>query len=76
MIAKICKILSSLLSLLPDSWVQGVVNDLEQADSFLGFLNFFIPFDICAPIFQVWLVSMAAYLVYQVASDKLWKLLV
>lgn len=74
-IGKICEILASLLSLLPDSFVQGIVDDLESVDTFLGFLNFFIPFDICAAIFQAWLLAMTAYLVYNVLSDKLWRLL-
>lgn len=75
MIGLICKALSSLLSILPNSWVQDVVNKLDRMDAFLGFLNFFIPFDVCAGIFQIWLGALVAFLLYTVAADKLWKLL-
>lgn len=73
MIAALCNFLTSVLNLLPDSWVHGVVADLEQVDSFLGVLNFFIPFDACTIIFSIWCVSMVAYFGYSLISTKVFK---
>ncbi|MCB5712131.1 hypothetical protein [Lactonifactor longoviformis] len=58
----IFNILSALVDLLPVSpfiVMCAKIDDIE----FLGFLNYFIPFDNCLSLLEIWLVSVGIYLV-------------
>lgn len=74
--AGIARILVNLLDILPDSFVQSAIDSLDRVDSFMGFLNFFIPFDLCVVIFQTWSIGMVAYFGYSIFSSKLFKFMV
>lgn len=60
---------SSIYDLLPDSPFQtffegklGILNDM------LGWLNWFIPFDLCFKITEIWVVAIAAYYLFNIVK--------
>lgn len=61
--------LSSIYDLLPDSPFQiffadklGILNDM------LGWLNWFIPFDMCFKITEIWVTAIAAYYLFNIVK--------
>ncbi|MSA03716.1 hypothetical protein GKG47_20135 [Lactonifactor sp. BIOML-A3] len=56
----VIKILQAIIMLLPLSPFQKMTDAIESFD-FLGFLNYFIPFDVCLTMLEVWLAAVAIY---------------
>lgn len=56
----VIKILQAIIKLLPLSPFIKMAESIEDFD-FLGFLNYFIPFDVCLTMLGVWLASVAIY---------------
>lgn len=54
----------ALYSILPNSPIQTALSDMEMGADILGWLNWFIPFDIARNITLVWLSCILAYYVY------------
>lgn len=61
--------LSSIYDLLPDSPIQtffegklGILGDM------LGWLNWFIPFDLCFKITEIWVTAIAAYYLFNIVK--------
>lgn len=54
------KILFSFFSLFPDSPF-GVYSEFIDRYDILKFLNYFVPFDICAEILSVWIAALTLF---------------
>lgn len=74
MMDKIALFLLGLLNILPNSPFKHMADSIEGLD-YLGFLNWFIPFDVCLIMLETWLISMAAYLIYKLIRDRIHKIL-
>lgn len=74
MLGIIVSILVSIVSILPASPFILITSQIEEIE-FLGFLNWFIPFDICCVMLEAWGIAMAAYLIYKVIRENLDKIL-
>lgn len=70
-------ILVSLLLLLPESPVQGWLEEYVNVGefTFLNYLNWFIPFDIISKIMGVWVGYILLYRLYRMVKQKFSKLL-
>lgn len=56
-------LLTGLLNVLPTSPFVILLGKIGEIDM-LGFLNWFIPFDVCCVMLEAWGLSMAAFLTY------------
>lgn len=54
---------NNLYSLLPDSPFQALFSDFNF-DQYKGWINFFIPFDLCFKFTELWLAGIAAYYLF------------
>lgn len=54
---------NGLYSLLPDSPFQVLFSDFNF-DQYKGWINFFIPFDLCFKFTELWLAGIAAYYLF------------
>lgn len=70
MIKNIAYVLMSLLNILPNSPFITMTNTLEKYE-FLGMLNWFIPFDVCASFMAIWCLCMVSYIGYEVVKDRI-----
>lgn len=61
-------------NLLPDSPFQTFFSDFDF--DFLNWLNWFIPFDICFKITQVWVTAVAAYYLFTVVKKVVFDLII
>lgn len=57
-------IIMAVFSLLPDSPFQDMVDGIAYDKDFIPFLNWYIPFDICATMTLAWLVCLLVYYGY------------
>lgn len=60
-------LLIALYAILPTSPIQKAFAEMEMSVDFLGWLNWFIPFDIARTITLAWLSCILAYYVYNMA---------
>lgn len=67
-------ILTSLISILPASPFISVLASLDKVDA-LGFLNWFIPFDVCCFILEAWGIAMGVYLAYKTLRQNIEKII-
>lgn len=58
-----------LLSILPDSPFGVYFEDAEF--TYYEYLNWFLPFDICAEIFKTWLACVAIYFLWIIVLKKI-----
>ena len=59
--------LSRIYDLLPDSPFQTLFDGkLGVLNGMLGWLNWFIPFDLCFKITEIWVVAIAAYYLFNI----------
>lgn len=57
--------LTKIFDLLPSSPFQAFFADKSEVlGDMLGWLNWFIPFDLCFKITELWVVAIAAYYLY------------
>lgn len=56
--------LSKIYDVLPDSPFQTFFGSVDF--DFLGWLNWFIPFDLCFKITEAWVSAIAAYYLYSI----------
>lgn len=69
------KLLQGLSNVLPDSFVQSTLNGLDKADLALGYLNFFIPFDIALKMLLAWIPLMMLFYTFSNLRNAIFKLL-
>lgn len=69
MIKAIVQLLTGLINFLPASPFSAMLQGLEFP--YLGYVNWFIPFDIFLKLIGGWLTCMALYYVYQTIRSKL-----
>lgn len=65
LISCIGKILNVIFSILPPSPFN--IIDNSPIAEYLGYINYFVPFDEAINILQVWIVAVGIYYIYQVA---------
>lgn len=53
-----------LVDLLPDSPFQSI--EMSVFDSYLGYINYFVPIDFMISTFLLWLSSISVYYIYSV----------
>lgn len=69
MIKFLSRLFTGIISLLPDSPFQSALSGELYRLEFLPYLNWFVPFDSCLKITQVWLVAVALYYTYDIVMD-------
>ena len=57
-------IVTAIFSLLPDSPFQDMVDNVMVDMDFLPFLNWYVPFDICADMTLAWLACILSYYLF------------
>lgn len=60
----LAKFVLGILDFLPNSPFGELIEQLGSFD-FLPFINWFIPFDFCLTVLNVWLLCVAVYYAYQ-----------
>lgn len=66
MIALLSALFMAVINLLPSSPFQTNVDGILYKLDFLPYLNWFVPFDNCLKIIQIWLPCIVAYYLYDV----------
>lgn len=62
----------SLLNILPNSPFELVLNyDDSTIREMLGFINYFIPFDVCSELLLIWISCVTAWYVYNFVKGTL-----
>ena len=61
-------------NILPDSPFQTLFTDVDF--DFLHWLNWFIPFDICFKITELWVAAIAAYYLFAVIKKVVFDLII
>lgn len=61
MLKLISLLLIALYTILPTSPIQAAFADMDMDAQFLGWLNWFIPFDLASKITTAWLICIVAY---------------
>lgn len=57
-------ILTTIFSVLPPS--PFTIVDNSPLKPYLGYINYFVPFDECINLLQLWLVAIGSYYLYQI----------
>lgn len=73
MIDIIKSLLEKIYNILPDSPFQTFFESVNF--DFVGWLNWFIPFDICFKITELWVTAIAGYYLYSVARKVVFDLI-
>ena len=68
MIKLLSALFMALINILPDSPFQTTLNGEIYKLDFLPYLNWFVPFDNCLKITQIWIVAISAYYLYDSVS--------
>lgn len=77
MIDIISAFFEKIYDLLPDSPFQTFFADnLEPLSEILGWINWFIPFDICFKLTEVWVTGIAAYYLFQLIRKIVFDLII
>lgn len=74
MISIIFDIIEVVLSILPASPFQALIPIMYDSD-ILGFLNWFLPFDTCLAIMQVWLTAIITFYAYRFGGNYVTQIL-
>lgn len=61
MLKLISVLLIALYAILPTSPIQAAFSEMQMDGQFLGWLNWFIPFDLASKITVTWLLCIVAY---------------
>ena len=69
------KLIHGLSNVLPDSFVQSTLNGLDEVDLALGYLNFFIPFDVALKMLLAWIPLMMLFYTFSSLRNAIFKLL-
>ena len=69
-------LLMAVINLLPNSPFQTTLNGEIYKLDFLPYLNWFVPFDNCLKITQIWIVAVSAYYLYDIVSGVVNKLII
>ncbi|MDE7324129.1 MAG: hypothetical protein K2N73_15730 [Lachnospiraceae bacterium] len=69
MIKLLSALLLAVVSILPNSPFQTTLDGEIYKLDFLPYLNWFIPFDNCLKITQLWLAAITLYYVYDIVMD-------
>lgn len=64
-----------IYSLLPDSPFQSMFSDFNF-DQYKGWINFFIPFDLCFKFTELWLAGIAAYYLFFLVKKIVFDLII
>lgn len=56
----ICNLLIAIINFLPNSPFEALLKQVEDME-YLGFVNYFIPFDFCVIALNSWLVCVGVY---------------
>lgn len=76
MIEVLKSFLSGLYNMLPDSPFQTIFSNEMYHFDFLHWLNWFIPFDICFKITEIWVTSIAAYYLFVIIKKVVFDLII
>lgn len=68
--------LLAIINLLPSSPFQTNLDGTIEKLDFLPYLNWFIPFDNCVKILNLWLISIIAYYIYSFVKQPLKELFI
>lgn len=74
MIDIIKSFLEKIYNVLPDSPFQSFFSEVDF--DFIGWLNWFIPFDICFKITEVWVTAIAAYYLFSIVKKVVFDLII
>lgn len=74
MIDIIKSFLEKIYNVLPDSPFQSFFAGIDFG--FIGWLNWFIPFDICFKITEAWVTAIAAYYLFSVIKKVVFDLII
>lgn len=74
MVKIIQSFLEKIYGLLPDSPFQAFFDSLDL--DFVHWLNWFIPFDICFKITEVWVAAIAAYYLFTIVKKIVFDLII
>lgn len=67
-------LLSKIYQVLPDSPFQSLWSDINF--DFLPWLNWFIPFDLCFKITEIWVTAIAAYYLFSIIKKVVFDLII
>lgn len=68
---------SKIYDLLPDSPFQAFFTDkIDILGDMLGWLNWFIPFDLCFKITEIWVAGIAAYYLFIIIKKLVFDLII
>lgn len=66
-----------IYDLLPDSPFQAFFTDrLEPLRDILGWINWFVPFDLCFKLTEIWVVCIAAYYLFMLIKKIVFDLII
>lgn len=67
-------LLDKIYQILPDSPFQSLWSDVDF--DFLHWLNWFIPFDLCFKITEIWVAAIAAYYLFSIIKKVVFDLII
>ena len=74
MIQKIADFLAALISILPDDPIlKGFEKYFDSISMYIGYINYFIPFDGMLSVLDVWAAGLFLYFVYVTNKDLIMK---
>lgn len=76
MISLVKLIVIAIFEILPDSPFREMFDELMINFDFLPFLNWFLPFDICANMMLTWLDCILVYYLFVLVKKVVWDLIV
>lgn len=68
-------VISAIFEILPDSPFRAMFDELMIEFDFLPFLNWFLPFDICANMMLAWLDCILIYYFFVMVKKIVWDLI-
>lgn len=68
-------VISAIFEILPDSPFKAMFDELMIEFDFLPFLNWFLPFDICANMMLAWLDCILIYYFFVMVKKIVWDLI-
>lgn len=74
MIASILKIMTKLISILPDDpLLSAIESRMEVISSYMGYMNYFIPFNGVANLLDLWVKAIMLYWIFYINRDLIKK---
>lgn len=74
MVKIIQSFLEKIYAILPDSPFQAFFDSLDL--DFVHWLNWFIPFDVCFKMTEVWVAAIAAYYLFSIVKKIVFDLII